>query len=202
MERGGERRAGSLPRSSIKYRQKPWVTHLLCLCQPASLSVCFCSPSVCCCRHLSWPHSCLFVGLHFPLAPHTHPILITNPPIQDYFHWHTMKWPSDRTHWAHLNLASLSSRPLRGRCSLYVLGWNTGRDRERQMIALKGKTTQFHNPPSALSSRPGQFNQHVWRVPTREIQRLWCVMSGWLTGWLTECPADWLIGWLGNWVID
>ena len=36
MEREGERRVGPLPRSSMKRRRKPWVTHLLCLCQPAS----------------------------------------------------------------------------------------------------------------------------------------------------------------------
>ena len=38
MEREGERRVGSLPRSSMERRRKPWVTHSLRLCQPASLS--------------------------------------------------------------------------------------------------------------------------------------------------------------------
>lgn len=150
MEREGGRRVGSLPRPSMKHRQKTLVTHLLCLCQPASPSVSLFSPPVCFCLHLSLPHSCLFVGLYVTHTPkhshahtHTHPILITHPPIQDDFHWDTMKWPSDHTHWANLNLASLSSPPLRG---FLWLSLRVDRHRKRQRATddcLKGENNSI-----------------------------------------------------------
>lgn len=62
--------------------------------QPHSSFILFLSISV----FLRFPLVCLLVSMSLT---HPHSILITHPPIQDYFHWHTTKWPSDRAHTEH-----------------------------------------------------------------------------------------------------
>lgn len=175
----------------------------LCFCQPASVSVF--------CLHLPFPHSSLFVALNLSNAvTHAHPILITHPPTRDYFHWPIMKWPSDHTQSGHTHTHLASSPPLRGRCFLSIFRWNVGRDRERQIIALKGKTTPFHN--SHLHFPQGQDSLislcDEW-IPQRwdTFFNLWFLaewldlelidyLTGWIIDWLIKCVIAWLVGWM------
>ncbi len=144
MEREGERRVRSLPRSSIKYRQKPWVTHSVCLRQPASLSVSFFPPFflsvsvstfllltlVSLLVSISHTHTPTHTHTHTHPPTHTHTSNINNSPAQTRlfslthhemtFRSYTLSTPQSRLSF----ISSLAS------CFLCVSGWNTGRDGE------------------------------------------------------------------------
>lgn len=159
-----------------------------------SLFLSVCLLSVCFCLHT-------FLCLTLVCITHTHTYsqyLITHPPIHAHFHWHNMKWPSDHTN----NTPSISPvfhlLPTRPLLSVHLPVKNRRRDTERQMIALKWKTTQFHNFLSALSLRLRQFNQRLW---TREMR--YKDFDAWyLVDWLVDLLHLKLIDYLTSWLID
>lgn len=206
MEKEGESHVWSLPRSFMKHRLRPWVTHLLRLCQPHCLYFFFLSVFFCLRLSLLFFASRLSVCVTLPTHTHTQPIFNNSPTHTSTFSLtqHEMTFRS----YTRNNTPSISpvfhlllARPL---LSVHLLVKYRRRDRERQMIALKGKTTQFHNFPSALSSRLRQFNQHLWSSATREMRYrefdVWYLVD-WLVDLLHLKPIDYLTSWVIDWLI-